>query len=338
MRKVLKYFVFLLILGVLAAIVWWGQYRFYVLVSTEHMDCMDKRPLEGYTDKLFYFSGDCVKYFINSQSTNNSLTLLHLVDSCRYDTVLVMPFGKYDQTTFAEASQYGCKWTESFQLQLPQSLAEGYYFSAIEDSEGNYTRIPFIVGNKSSKNRIALLAPVTTWVAYNAWGGKSLYDNFIENANNYNVSTQRPMTSFDCKHDIFTEANAFLWLSKNYDVSIYPDYILEQAPELLSDKKVIFMVYHCEYFSADMFDNLNKLVDKGHSFVSMGGNQIYWKIKWHDNFTRIECRKDLTFFDNSFLEFGGQWRHNLRFPERLTGVRYLKPGIRTFAPYKVFIA
>ena len=40
------------------------------------------------------------------------------------------------------------------------------------------------------------------------------------------------------------EANGYYWLSANYKVDIYPDYILEQNPNLLKNKKVIVLPYH----------------------------------------------------------------------------------------------
>ncbi|MPN06379.1 hypothetical protein SDC9_153635 [bioreactor metagenome] len=84
-----------------------------------------------------------------------------------------------------------------------------------------------------------------------------------------------------------------------------------------------------------MYSNLEDLVESGRSLLSIGANQIYWKVKWKNDYTLMECRKDMTFFDDSFLEYGGMWRHRLRPPERFLGARYTRDGIHSYAPYKV---
>ena len=36
--------------------------------------------------------------------------------------------------------------------------------------------MPYVVTSESAEGTVALVAPVTTWQAYNEWGGYSLYD------------------------------------------------------------------------------------------------------------------------------------------------------------------
>ena len=131
-----------------------------------------------------------------------------------------------------------------------------------------------------SNKKITLLAPTSTWVAYNAWGGKSLYDNIIDSSNVYFVSTNRPNTLLvGGKHDINVEANIFNWFEKEYDINIYPDNILDQYPNILDDSEIIILSYHCEYISAKTYNKLKELIEEdGKSLISIGGNQIYWKI------------------------------------------------------------
>ena len=52
------------------------------------------------------------------------------------------------------------------------------------------------------------------------------------------------------------------------------------------------------------------------SLISIGGNQIYWKTKWNSDTDVMECRKDLTFFKNTF-DLGGMWKHNFKSEDRL---------------------
>ena len=50
----------------------------------------------------------------------------------------------------------------------------------------------------------------------------------------------------------------------------------------------------------------------------------------------MECRKDLTFFKNTF-DLGGMWKHNFKSEDRLLGVRYNNSGYNTFYPYKLLL-
>ena len=36
--------------------------------------------------------------------------------------------------------------------------------------------MPYVVSSPTAAGTVALVAPVTTWQAYNAWGGYSLYE------------------------------------------------------------------------------------------------------------------------------------------------------------------
>jgi N,N-dimethylformamidase len=334
MKKFFRYFAYILILGIVFLIIWFGRYRFYTFVNTEHFDYMDPKPIEGYTDKQFYFQGETIKFYLRAISENNKMFIKKLISPNQFDTLKVVDFQKYDQILHNSQAELGCNWKKSYELLLDSSFTQGYYQVDLIDSMKNFNTITFIVGRKNNNGRIAILAPVTTWNAYNSWGGKSLYDNAIDKKNTYYVSTQRPVNTFTTKQDLQVEANTYLWMSKYYDVNLYPDYILEKEPKLLDNKRIIVLVYHCEYFSKPMFDKIEDLIKNGKSLLSIGANQMYWKIKWHKNFTQIECHKDLTFFDEG-IEVGGLWKHNLRFKERVLGTRYTKPGIHTYAPYKV---
>ncbi|MBK9333466.1 MAG: hypothetical protein IPM96_13935 [Ignavibacteria bacterium] len=51
-----------------------------------------------------------------------------------------------------------------------------------------------------------------------------------------------------------------------------------------------------------MYDNIEEMVfEKNVPMISLGANQIYWKVKWNDDFTIMECRKDLTLFNSGFF-------------------------------------
>ena len=54
------------------------------------------------------------------------------------------------------------------------------------------TQVPYVVSSPSARGTVALVAPITTWQAYNAWGGYSLYQGAPGDRRAWAVSFDRP--------------------------------------------------------------------------------------------------------------------------------------------------
>ncbi len=310
------------------------RYRFVSFIRHAHTSDMDSRSPEGYSDKQFYYPGETITFFLRADTEHNTLLIRKISgqgeDRERYRAV----FGRKEQPTAQNASEQGCAWNASMTVAIGDEFESGYYQALLTGEESSATfGIYFIVGDKKP-GAIVVVAPVSTWAAYNPWGGKSLYQNKFANKTVYYASTERPNTAFELNHSIHAEANIFQWFSKSYqDVSIVPDYLLED-PAALDRCKLLVLSYHCEYISEEMHRAVRGAIERGVSLISLGANQLYWIVKWNKQHTRMECRKDLTFFKNTF-SFGGMWKHHFRAPEKYLGGRYNGLGMHTFAPYRL---
>ncbi len=330
--------VFLIALLVLiAAFLFYHYYhfRFVSFVRNEHSPDMDPASIEGYSDKYYYLPGEKILFFLYSEYERNSLLLRRMKAPYEFEDILSKEFSKVVQVRKSNASEHGCGWEKTLEITLEPETKPGYYQALLKSEEGNIEYpIYFIVGSRK-KADILIIAPVSTWNAYNPYGGKSLYQNNLEAKTVYYVSSQRPNNAFQLNHDIQVEANAFNWFSKQYEsVNIIPDYFLEDRHENWMGAKMMVLVYHCEYISRKMYDNTLHFLTRDSSLISLGANQYYWSMRWHEDHTRMECRKDLTFFDDS-LEYGGMWKHHFRHQNSLFGEGYTGSGMHTFAPYKV---
>jgi hypothetical protein len=188
---------------------------------------------------------------------------------------------------------------------------------------------------------VAVLAPVTTWLAYNAYGGQSFYRNALGEGYAPFVSALRPNTAlaYTCthplQHNLRIEANIYQWFSRHHSTDLYPDYFLEAHPELLANYQVLVLAYHAEYFSEKMYTALRNLVfQQKRSLLALGGNQVYWQVRWHRNFTQLECRKNGSFFQNE-AKRGCLWRHTSHPEARLLGSQFTEAGMGTYASYQV---
>ncbi len=300
---------------------------------------MKPKSWDIYCDKPAYTIDQNVEVYIRNTELNNFLVVEKIVGPYTYqETYRSNELSTIHQPVTSYCSIKGCDWSST--LTIPSSIfkSQGYYRILLAKGEG--TPFTFIINNTNIASEVVILAPCTTWVAYNPWGGKSFYLNGLDKTNTYFLSTQRPNSALEYKeesniHDMNVEANIFNWFAANYRTSLYPDYILEENPNVLLDCKIIILAYHGEYFSEQMYANLRALINRRKkSFINLGGNQIYWKVKWHNDFTTLECRKNCAPFESTY-DFGGLWR-NSSYPEKkLLGVSFTDAGTGTYAPYQV---
>ena len=78
---------------------------------------------------------------------------------------------------------YNLNWDKSFSLNVMKYLKEsGLYTVTIEDEKKNLVCFPFIKSNlhKKKKSKVLLISNLSTWHAYNCWGGISRYRDFYK--------------------------------------------------------------------------------------------------------------------------------------------------------------
>lgn len=300
---------------------------------------MDAKVWDIYCDKQAYNKGQNIEVHIRNTIPNNILRIEKIVSAYTYETIYQSEeLSTIHQPVTNYSSIKGCDWSPTLKIPATVFNTQGYYRILLSEGEG--TPFTFIISDPTIEATVIILAPCTTWTAYNPWGGKSFYLNGLDKTNTYFLSTERPNSALEYNeqeniHDINVEANIYNWFSLNYTTCIYPDYVLEENPNLLADCKIIILAYHGEYFSESMYASLRKLInERKKSFINLGGNQIYWKVKWHNDFKTLECRKNCAPFEETY-DFGGLWR-NSPFPEKhLLGVSFSDAGTGTYAPYEV---
>jgi len=83
--------------------------------------------------------------------------------------------GRYQFTDFNPV-EGGERWQPSFTFDVPETWGSGIYAMKCEASDGAVHYVPFVVNPPpGSAAKLALLANINTWTAYNYWGGYSRY-------------------------------------------------------------------------------------------------------------------------------------------------------------------
>lgn len=274
--------------------------------------------LSGYTEKVVYTQGDKIIVHLQNSDNIESAQLLAPIQDYQFKKIEDIPI------------------RDKKQLELTSDhLPPGTYNVQLRGSK-NIFNVPVII-NSRDKSKLVILAPVTTWHAYNHYDGKSLYVNTLDDSCVYEISTQRPLISclFDSVftgHDLFIFHNIYQFFYDNYGCNVYPDSYLEQYPELFKEVNTIVFAQHCEYFSPKMFDALREY-SQTKNIISLGGNQAYYKIRFKNNFKTIECRKDGTFFSNTLIP-AGTWRTQFSNEAQYWGNAYTNAGYATYNSYR----
>ena len=305
------------------------------------------RPLEGYPGRLWAPSGERRAVHLRAPDGGTLAVERYdgpdpdLEDGLRFEPAARVPVPPSTPATAPDAPASGCGWPETLALDTT-GWPQGTYRATVEapgaDAEAVWaSAVTFLVGPAAPAARVAVLAPVTTWLAYNPWGGRSLYHDETGAGPTVWAHAHRPNPALDwspvgAMHAMAAEAPVHWWLDAQVGADLYPDWMLER-PEALERYDVLALAYHCEYASDAMRAGLDRLVAGGRSLLAVGGNQLYWRARWDAGHARVECRKDGSRFADGAR--GGLWRRRGRPEDEALGVRFTPPGTGTYAPYRV---
>lgn len=170
-----------------------------------------------------------------------------------------------------------CRWPVSFTVQTEPGWTSGVYVAAITRDDGPQTYVVFVVRADERKGAAVFQASVTTWQAYNAWGGKSLYSGGPAQE----VSFDRPYLEGSGAGQYFRWEHPFVeWAeSRGLDLTYVTNVDLDRDPSLLQGQRLFLSVGHDEYWSRPARAALEAAIGAGTSAAFFSANSIYWQIR-----------------------------------------------------------
>ncbi|WP_239381727.1 N,N-dimethylformamidase beta subunit family domain-containing protein [Frankia sp. CIT1] len=243
--------------------------------------------VEGWLDHTSIRSGDELRLFASTTAATVTATVFRIGwyggRTCR----LVTEVGPLPGRVQAPASRDPSTNTVSTAWEPTTTFATnswppGAYLIRLDNSEGFQTYVPLTVRSPTMSGRVVLLAAVTTWQAYNAWGGYSLYHGpkgFADRARA--VSFDRPYDYGDGAAD-FTgnEAPVIILAEKlGLPVAYATDIDLHADPALLDGARAVVSMGHDEYYSPAMRDALTRARDRGVNLAFLGANAVFRRIR-----------------------------------------------------------
>ncbi len=212
-----------------------------------------------------------------------------------------------------ETGKIECKWAKTATLNVPATWTTGIYLAKLTASNGNKSFIFFVVRNDGGAEDLVYQASVTTYQAYNAWGGISLYtNNTNQSVYPHNLATKvsfdRPFDPSDSNgagHYLYTEYYFVRWAeAQGYNLTYTTDIDTHTNVNPLTNHKGFLSVGHDEYWTKGMRDNVERAVGSGVNAAFFGANSAYWQIRLEPNAAgtpnRVQvCYKDQAVFDQA---------------------------------------
>ncbi|QQQ79931.1 DUF4082 domain-containing protein [Saccharothrix sp. 6-C] len=242
-------------------------------------------------------------------------------------------------------------WAVSVSWDVPLDAVSGIYYARLRrDDNGAMNEIVFVVRDDTSTSKILFQTSDSTWVAYNRYGGNSLYfgDGPGQGGQAYKVSYNRPYTGGDGEDNFIFNAEypMLRFLERNgYDLSYTTDVDSARRGHLIRNHQVFMAVGHDEYWSNEQRANVEAARDAGVHLAFLTGNEIFWKTRWEKSidssatdWRTLACYKETKGTQNDGLDdWTGTWRDPRRSPPQdggrpenaLLGSLFMVNGRRT---------
>lgn len=287
--------------------------------------------IEGYASLTSVNRGGDIDFFINTSAPSYNVEIYRmgyyggagarLMRSFTGIARQAQPLPCLNQDNVIE-----CDWNASLRLRIPDAesdpRAEAYWPSGIylarlitNTTPVKDSYIIFVVRDDARAATYVQQLPVSTYQAYNFWGGKSLYTGCASHSNGWDcgpgqppasaVSFNRPygrgataasapgvgagefLTNVQPVHAGYNISNAgwdynmLRWVEKQgYDVKYISNLDLHENSEVLSQAKAFISVGHDEYYSKAMWDRLVAARAAGINLAFFSANQLFWQVRF----------------------------------------------------------
>ena len=170
-------------------------------------------------------------------------------------------------------------WRDSVTVST-QHWPEGFYVFKLVASTGWQSHVPYVVTSRSVQGRVVLVAPVTTWQAYNDWGGYSLYAAPPGQRRSWMVSFDRPYPPPGSGEFMFGAAPVVIAAERlGVPLGYLTNIDLEARRAPLRGATALVSMGHDEYWTPGMRRNVLDARSQGTNLAFLGANTMYWRIR-----------------------------------------------------------
>lgn len=250
-----------------------------------------EHAIEGFADHTSVSPGQDVRLFVSTTATAYTVTAYRMGAYRDSDALQVWKSppqaGRQQPAPVVQAptSTVVAPWQPS--LTVPtQNWPPGDYLFRLDGVGGGQQFVPLTVRTPSNAGKIVIVNAVTTWQAYNRWGGYSLYNapSGRKADRSRAVSFDRPYQAKDMQGAgdfLFFELPLLRFAERSgLPLGYATDVDLHADPHLADSAAAIVTLGHDEYWSTAMRRNVTAARDRGVNLAFFGGNEIYRHIRF----------------------------------------------------------
>lgn len=176
-------------------------------------------------------------------------------------------------------------WRRSLTVSTDGWRPGAYVFKLIAGN-GWQAHVPFFVRSRSARGKMALVAPVTTWQAYNDWGGYSLYIGPAGDRRSWAVSFDRPYPPPGQPGPRQNLAGvvqmAVLAERLGLRLAYFTSIDVHAHRRVLQGAKAMVEIGHSEYWTRQMRQHVSRARRSGTNLAFLSANTMYWRIRLQD--------------------------------------------------------
>ncbi len=255
----------------------------------------DNPTVQGYASQTSVNRGETIRFFVSSAAPSYTMTIYRMgwYGGAGARKMLSVTLPGTQQPVPAPDPVTGlidANWPESYRVTIPQSSdktdwATGVYLAKLTPSSGSESYIIFVVRDDSATSTYTFQQAVTTYEAYNGWGGKSLYPFNSTNGQARKVSFNRPYKGqgyADWGAGFFLQWEIYFlhFLEREgYDVSYITNLDVHANAGQLQRHKALLIAGHDEYWTYQMRAGVQAAQAQGVHIGFFSSNQTYWQIR-----------------------------------------------------------
>jgi hypothetical protein len=290
-----------------------------------------QHEIEGYPSSTSVNRGESISFYVRTSAPTFNIDVFRMGYYAGTGARLMYSAQNIvgSEQTYPCANPNGiieCNWAVSHTLAIPNAATDpsqpaywtsGVYLARIttNDTAKKDSYMIFVVRDDNLQATYVAQLPVTTYQAYNYWGGRSLYTGCLNHAADWScaggeqkanaVSFSRPYTPSSNPAAAYgAGAGEFLtnvqtvqegypissagfdynmvrWVERQgYDVKYVTNVDLHRDANLLNGAYSFISFGHDEYYSSAMWDHLVTARNAGINLAFFSSNQIYWRIRF----------------------------------------------------------
>ncbi|MHB1488013.1 MAG: N,N-dimethylformamidase beta subunit family domain-containing protein [Acidimicrobiales bacterium] len=251
--------------------------------------------IEGFADHISARWGDTIKLYVSTVAPTFHVEAYRMGYYQGYQARLIWTSPEVPgipQATPLPTSPTNtieCHWEASLSFTVGRDWPPGDYLLKLVGSGDQQQYIPLTVRDETSHATYVILNAVTTWQAYNLWGGYDLYAGISSSGANF--AHRSRAVSFDRPYDYSFGQGAADFLGNELplvsmaerlglNVTYETDVDLHQRPRLLQNHEALISLGHDEYWSSAMRQGVIDAEHAGVNLAFLGANAIYRHIRF----------------------------------------------------------